>query len=74
MTYSYSVVGNSSHAERNSAASMGHQISDRLNRSYSNISSGQVRPDTWRTWSIQRAGISNTEFEGLRSSPELDKW
>uniref|UniRef100_A0A7C9AXI3 AMP-activated protein kinase glycogen-binding domain-containing protein n=3 Tax=Opuntia streptacantha TaxID=393608 RepID=A0A7C9AXI3_OPUST len=56
-------AGNSSHAERNSAASMGHQISDRLNRSYSNISSGQVRPDTWRTWSIQRAGISNTEFE-----------
>lgn len=53
-------AGNSYHAERNSAASMG---SDRLNRSYSNISSSSVRPDTWRTWSIQRAGISNTEFE-----------
>ncbi|KAJ8441300.1 hypothetical protein Cgig2_024812 [Carnegiea gigantea] len=53
-------AGNSYHAERNSAASMGR---DRLNRSYSNISSSSVRPDTWRTWSIQRAGISNTEFE-----------
>lgn len=53
-------AGNSYHAERNSAASMGR---DRLNRSYSNISSSSVRPDTWRTWSIERAGISNTEFE-----------
>ena len=69
MTYCYYVVGNSYNAERNSAASMGR---DRLNRSYSNVSSSSVRPDTWRTWSIKRAGMSNTEFEGVWSSPELE--
>lgn len=28
---------------------------------------GSVKPEMWRTWGIQRAGFSDTEFEGLYS-------
>lgn len=56
-------VENSCHSERNDAASLGRQMNDRMNISYSNVSSSSIRADAWKTWSIQKAGVSNTEFE-----------
>uniref|UniRef100_A0A803MBJ2 Uncharacterized protein n=1 Tax=Chenopodium quinoa TaxID=63459 RepID=A0A803MBJ2_CHEQI len=55
----------SSDPQRSEPASLSqdrHLISSNgLNRSYSNRLS--MKPDAWRSWSIQRAGFSDTEFE-----------
>ncbi|XP_021717705.1 uncharacterized protein LOC110685483 isoform X2 [Chenopodium quinoa] len=49
-----------------------HLISSNgLNRSYSNRLS--MKPDAWRSWSIQRDGFSDTEFEEQRRCIKLPR-
>ncbi|XP_021731128.1 uncharacterized protein LOC110698030 isoform X2 [Chenopodium quinoa] len=55
----------SSHPQRSEPASLSQDrrliSGNGLNRSYSNRLS--MKADAWRSWSIQRAGFSDTEFE-----------
>ncbi|XP_074296093.1 protein PTST homolog 2, chloroplastic isoform X1 [Silene latifolia] len=57
----------SCHSEGNVPASLGHDehlySGNGPVRSYSNALSSSLKADSWRAWSVQRAGYSEKEFE-----------
>ncbi|XP_074296094.1 protein PTST homolog 2, chloroplastic isoform X2 [Silene latifolia] len=59
--------GSLCHSEGNVPASLGHDehlySGNGPVRSYSNALSSSLKADSWRAWSVQRAGYSEKEFE-----------
>lgn len=69
VTCSCCIVKDSCHPQKREPASLSHDRpifgGSGLNRSFTNGLSSSLNTGAWRTWSNQRAGFSDIEFEGI---------